>query len=163
MYICIYSNIIYCTLIYWSNTWHLSLRNIILNIYPLFIIVSSFLDWISLASSSFSSSSCRTEFIFKSRCCCPHCLELDQWRWLVGNGLPMGSLEKKKDAVLTTFWKLCTIISSSNFSLGVAQTTLKFAQNLAGVGNLKLRLASCSTASIPSLDLLKMGSSERYN
>ena len=28
----------------------------------------------SLASNSFSSSSCRVEFIFNSRCCCPHCL-----------------------------------------------------------------------------------------
>ena len=71
-------------------------------------------------------------------------------------GLPMGSL-KKKGCREMTFRKLCTIISSSNFSMGVAQTTLKFAQFFSGVGNLKLRLASCSTASIPSLDLLKMG------
>jgi len=114
VYICIYSNIIYYTFSYTDLTRisDLSLKFISsIHIYG---------SWIGLASSSFSSSSCRTEFIFKSRCCCPHCLELDQWRWRKKSEMGVSyGFPELKDAVLT-FWKLCTIISSSNFSMGVA-------------------------------------------
>ena len=153
VYICIYSNIIYYTLIYWSKTFRIC-RLKISSIYPYLSLLDQFglqliqqfllSHWIHLQKPLLLST-----------------LPGAGWRWrkIVGNGrfLWVPWIKGCRFDFLKT---LHYHFKLKLFYGGCIQHWSLLKIN--GVGNLKLRLASCSTASIPSLDLLKMGSSERW-